>query len=256
MFLKSFSKEHAMTTRSSCNALPYLPVIAFSLLAGCTNHTTSFSDKPHHLLGSRAVGHQEQRFESAPYAYYDFNSPQDMQHFQIVNGDWELHDGTLVAVGGDQNRSILLAPCRKGPLRIELEVTNTANPNGSIGDITLLVNSENSSDFFDRGYALTTGSYYNNCSTFYKHSSPIAKTEYSPLVSGKTYRVALEINNGHIRYWLDDEIILESWDPHPIQLDPNLWIGLRTWNTHMSVNWFAVYQGQQETKQNAPWPDS
>ena len=131
----------------------------------------------------------------------------------------------------------------RGPLRIELEVTNYANPDGSIGDITILINSENSGNFFRRGYALTTGSYYNNCTTFYRLGKAIARTEYSPLVSGKTYRVLIELIDGHIRYWLDDKIILESWDPNQLELDSNLWIGIRTWNTRMSVDWFAVYQG-------------
>ena len=132
----------------------------------------------------------------------------------------------------------------KEPLRIELEVTNYANPDGSIGDITILLNAENSKDFFRSGYALTTGSYYNSCTTFYRLGKPIAKTEHSPLVSGKTYKVIIELVNGHIRYWLNDEIILEAWDTEQLKMNPELWMGIRTWNTKMSINWFAVSQVQ------------
>ena len=63
------------------------------------------------------------------------------------------------------------------------------------------------------------------------------------MVSGKTNRVVVELIEGHIRYWLNDKILLEVRDPNPLELDPNLWIGVRTWNTKMSIDWFTVEQG-------------
>ncbi|MDO9527779.1 MAG: hypothetical protein Q7J27_01325 [Syntrophales bacterium] len=218
-------------------------MIILPLISGCTTSSNHFAEKDKHLLGSRRVGYRKQTFQSQPCVRYDFTSEETIQNFQIVNGKWQIKNGKLWAVSGEKNRSILLAQSRRGPLRIELEVTNYANPDGSIGDITILINSENFDNFFGRGYALTTGSYYNNCTTFYRLGKAIAKTEYSPLVSGKTYRVLIELIDGHIRYWLNDKIILEAWDSKQLELDPNLWIGIRTWNTRMSVDWFAMYQG-------------
>ena len=218
-------------------------MITFPLISGCTANSNRFAGKEKHLSGSRRVGYRKQAFQKQPCIRYDFTSEEAIQDFQIVNGEWEIKNGKLWAVSGEKNRSILLAQSKRGPLRIELEVTNYANSDGSIGDITVLINSENSDKFFGSGYALTTGSYYNNCTTFYRLGKAIAKTEYSPLVSGKTYIVVIECIDGHIRYWLNNKIILEAWDPKPQELDPNLWIGIRTWNTRMSVDWFAVYQG-------------
>ncbi len=223
--------------------LLYMLMIILPLISGCTTNPNHFAEKGKYLLSSRSVGYREQSFQKQPYVRYDFTSDETIQNFQIVNGKWEIKNGKLWAVSGEKNRSILLAQSKRGPLLIELEVANHANPDGSIGDITILINSENSDKFFETGYALTTGSYYNNCTTFYKLGKAIAKTEYSPVVSGKTYRVIIEFIDGHIRYWLNDKIILEAWDPKPQELDPNLWIGIRTWNTRMSVDWFAVYQG-------------
>ena len=226
-----------------CSYSLYMLMIMLTLNSGYATSSNHFAGKDKYLLSSRCVGYRKQSYQKQPCVKYDFTSEKAIRNFQIVNGKWEIKNGKLWAVSGEKNRSILLAQNKRGPLRIELEVTNYANPDGSIGDITVLINSENSDKFFERGYALTTGSYYNNCTTFYKCGKAIAKTEYSPLVSGKTYRVVIEFIDGHIRYWLNDKIILEAWDPKPQELDPNLWIGIRTWNTKMSVDWFAVYQG-------------
>lgn len=222
-----------------CLYLSFLSMIVLLLISGCTTPSNRFAEKNKFLLSSRTMGGVEQIWK--PVIRHDFDSKESIQNFHIVNGEWEINDGKLCAISGEQNRSVLLTPSINGPLRIELEVTNYANPDGSIGDITILINSENSPKFFSKGYALTTGSYYNNCTTFYKSGKPLANTEYSPLVSGKTYRVVIELIDGHIRYWLDDEILLEVWDSHPLERDPNLWIGVRTWNTRMAIDWFAVY---------------
>jgi len=226
-----------------CSHLLYMLMIVLLLISGCTTSSNRFAEKDKHLMGSRRVGYKEQAFQKQPFIRHDFVLEETIRNFQIVNGKWEIKNGKLWTVSGEKNRSILLAHSKKGPLRIELEVTNYANPDGSIGDITVLINSENSDKFFGRGYALTTGSFYNNCTTFYRLGKAIAKTEYSQLVSGKVYRVTIELIDGHIRYWLNDKIILEAWDSNQLELDPNLWIGIRTWNTKMSLDWFAVYQG-------------
>ena len=221
-----------------------LSAISVFLTFGCAITTSNNAGKEKYLDASRGVGCKKQLFREKPTVKYDFNSKQELKKFTIVNGTWEIDNGELSAVAGENNRTILLTKSMKGPLRIELEVTNYANPDGSIGDITILLNAKNSKDFFRNGYALTTGSYYNSCTTFYRLGKAIAKTEYSPLVSGKTYKVVIELVNGHIRYWLNDEIILEAWDAEQLKMNPERWMGIRTWNTKMSTNWFAVYQLQ------------
>lgn len=224
-----------------------LPVLFGVLFNGCIGER-QFSGKNKHLKTSRRVGYGNRSFSDHPCIKFDFSSEEKIKNFRIVNGGWQIDDGKLWAVIGERNRSILLAKNVKAPFRIEFEATNYANEDNSIGDITVLINSENSDKFFSRGYALTTGSYYNNCTTFYRLGKPIAKTEYSPLVSGETYRVMIEFIDGHIRYWLNEKIILEVWDSKPLEMEPDLWIGIRTWNTKMAVDNFNIYQvsGKQE----------
>jgi hypothetical protein len=222
----------------------YSSVIILLLHSGCNSHTVSnhFVDKGRFLLRSRCIGYQKQSFVKQAVVKYNFASEKAMKDFQVVNGKWQIENGKLWAVSGKGNRSILLANNIKAPLIIEFEVSSYANPDGSIGDITILINSENSKNFFNTGYALTTGSFFNNCTTFYKFGKPIAKTEYSPLVSGKTYVVKIELAGSHLRYWLNDKIILETWDSNPLKVNPKRWIGIRTWNTKMGINYFKIYQ--------------
>jgi len=218
------------------------------LVCGCTG-PKQFADKDKFLAYSRDVGNR--RIEWRQVLDLDFASIASLNDFRLVRGKWRIDAKCLWAYGdepdkntfkGELNRAILLARDEEGPLRIEMEVTNYAGTDGSIGDITLLINTDDSNSFFENGYALTTASYYNTCSTFYRLGNPIAKTEYSPVVSGTKYRVVLEMDNGHIRYWLNDTIILEAWDPEPLKVGPNRWLGVRTWNTLMAIRRFTVFR--------------
>lgn len=228
-------------------------IILISLLFGtsCTSYQQKeFLKKSKYLIKSRNVGTiSKQKLHWESIYYDDFNDPKNLKQYPIVNGDWKILNGQLQAIMGKTNRTILLHKCIQGAMKIEFQVKNIANSDGSIGDITVLLNSEKSKSFFKKGYALTTGSYYNNCTTFYKYGKAIAKTEYSPLQSEKTYLVTLEWNDGHIRYWLDDTILLETWDPTPIPLDNPQWIGIRTWNTNMLIDWVRISKGIKSKSQ-------
>jgi hypothetical protein len=49
--------------------------------------------------------------------------------------------------------------------------------------------------------------------------------------------------NGHIRYWLNGQIILEPWDDQPLDMDPSLWIGVRSWDTLMVIEKIVISKG-------------
>ena len=217
--------------------------IAAILVSGCAVVQVPFKEKGRFLaLSRRAIGSMQHEYCSKPVVEYDFGAECEMSAFKVLEGSWTIKDGALTADAGKRNRAILIARGLKGPLRVELEVTNYANLDGSLGDITILIGADDEfKSFFSSGYALTTGSYYNNCTTFYRLGQPIANTEYSPLVSGKKYKVVVDYVDGHIRYWLNGEIILEAWDSAPLIMNSNCWIGVRTWNTKMDINHFAVY---------------
>lgn len=176
----------------------------------------------------------------------NFDTPGLPRDSAVMEGEWEVRDGRLWAVGGSKNRTLLLGPAVAPPVRIEFDCTNWEDPEtGTLGDITVHLNTESGLDCFARGYTLTTGSYYNNCTTFYREGRALAKTEYSPVRSGVRHRVQVEIADGHIRYWLDGQILLEVWDPEPLQEWEGRSFGLRTWNTRMAVDHIRIDQGRQ-----------
>jgi len=152
---------------------------------------------------------------------------------------------SVTTTAGQLNRVILLHPQVASPLRITFEATMHAQPDGRIGDISVIVGGKDDDErFWTGGYALTTGSYWNHCSTFYRYGEPIAKTELSPVRDSQTHHVDVQIVGNHIRYMLDDVIVLEAWDAMPVSLEgPDRWLGIRTWETDMTIDNFAVWTG-------------
>jgi hypothetical protein len=176
---------------------------------------------------------------------YTFDDPAQLSSFAPAAGKFEIKDGALRAIEGNTNRAIMIAKNNFGNnVRIEMEVTNYANEKtGKTGDISFMLNSvpvEKYETFFFNGYSLTTASFANSCTSFYRKGAAIARTEYSPVVPGKKNIAVLEYMNGHIRYWLNDQIILEAWDTNPIPLDPNLWIGVRSYDTLMVIDKMVI----------------
>ena len=162
-----------------------------------------------------------------------------------LDGRWAWMDGELVAASGDTNRTVVLARGGDDPVRVEVDVTLEpvpASPDGRVGDITLLLNAVSGAGYWQSGYALTTGSFWDHCTTFYRKGSALARTEHSPVEPGARHSVAVEYAEGHIRYWLDGEVVLEAWDPQPLSMSDDRWIALRTWNTRMVVHGARVYE--------------
>lgn len=189
-----------------------------------------------------------------PAITYTFDNPEQLQTFMPTAGKFEIRDGALRAIEGTTNRAIMLTKNNFGNyVRIEMEVTNFANPKtGRTGDISFLLNSvpvEKYEVFFFNGYSLTTASFANSNSAFYKKGKPIARTEYTPVVPGKKNIAVLEYANGHIRYWLNDQIILEAWDYDPLEMDPEQWIGVRSYDTEMVIDKLVISKGTPVAKQ-------
>ncbi|MDD5728110.1 MAG: hypothetical protein PHV59_06065 [Victivallales bacterium] len=195
------------------------------------------------LENSRIYTNRE-KIEWKKVRSFAFENPDDIKNYKVPEGKWKICEGGLTAVEGERNRVILLIPGGEQYLKIEFETILYRRLDGKTGYITVLLNSTPSKQFFASGYALTTGSYWNNCSTFYKQGKPLARTEYSPVVAGKRNKVSLEYRNGHIIYWLNGKIILEAWDNEPLKMQPSLWIGIRTWATDMRVEKVTVYEGK------------
>ena len=210
-------------------------------VAGC--HATAPSPQPDPYLArsrrSRLCG-----MAWTPVEAFRFDDASQMNRFTVLEGEWELRGGRLVATKGERNRTILVSRAGQDPVRVEFDARLNRNPEGRIGDITVLLNTTSGPTHWDDGYALTTSSFYDNCSTFYRLGKKLAQTEWSPAEPGEWRRVALEFDAGHIRYWLDGRIVLEAWDGDPLPLSPERRIGLRTWNTMLEVRNLTIYEGE------------
>ena len=218
--------------------------ILFLICCGCTS--TRRADLSEFLDKSRHMRSGEIQWEAV--VQMDFENADASANCPIAAGEWEVRDGQLWAIAGETDRAILLARSGLDPVRVDFEATCYAQEDGRIGDITVLLNTKPGERCFFEGYSPTTGAYWNHGSIIYRSGVPLARTEHPRLVSGKRYRVRVELTRGHIRYWLDDEIILEAWDPAPLRMDSARWIGIRTWGTLMSVDNVTIYRGGTERK--------
>jgi hypothetical protein len=221
-------------------SLLYLFFFIFCVLSCSSFHSTGTENMDNYKTLSRTIRTQMVAWEKI--VSLTFDSPKELEHYHVVEGKWEILNGKLWAVEGERNRAILLTPCRYDPVRVDFEATDWSSRD-MIGDITVLLNSTPDKNFFNNGYAITTGSFWNNCTSFYKRGQVFANTNYSPVKSGKTNRVTLEFNKGHITYWMNGEILLEAWDETPLTIDPATWIGIRTWSTRMCIDNVDIYKG-------------
>lgn len=178
-----------------------------------------------------------------PVKRFTFEHGWEAEQLLQPAGRWTIEDGVLKAVEGPRNRVIMLCPSRYEPVRIEFDARLQPHPQGEARDFTVLVHASADDRFFKSGYTLTTGSYYNNTTCFYRRGQRLARTEYSPLVVNRWYHVTVEMARGHIRYWLDDRILLEAWDVDPLPADGRGWIGLRTWDIVMEVDNVVISEG-------------
>ncbi len=214
--------------------------LPLALLAACmTGCTTPRPDAISPFLRS------SRNEASRPIAWevvqrFDFDAPAALAGCPQPAGVWRTEDGRLVAAEGNENRALLLCPLPPEPLRVQFQARLEPNEDGKIGDISVLLGATDSKRFFASGYSLTTGSYWNHCTTFYRLGRPLARTEWSPLQPNRWYRVTVERAGGHLRYWLDDQILLDAWDREPLEPAADAWLGLRTWDTRLLIDNLTV----------------
>ena len=226
--------------------LLFLTVLVLLLVVQSSSFA-QVSDKERMLQSSRNATGTKVVWDQAKA--YTFEDAAQMDSFAVAAGKFEIKDGALRAIDGSTNRAIMIAKNTFGKyFRIEMEVTNYANEKtGRTGDISFLINSvpvEKYEVFFFNGYSLTTASFGNSNTAFYKKGKPFARTEYTPVVSGKKNIAMLDYMNGHIRYWFNGQIILEAWDDNPLDMDPSLWIGVRSYDTLMVIDKITISKGQ------------
>lgn len=229
------------------NRLALLTVGTFLLIFTSSNSYSQISDKERMLQSSRNATGTKVAWQEAKT--YLFDDAAQMDSFPVAAGKFEIRNGALRAIDGNTNRAIMIAKNDFGKyFRIEMEVTNYANEkSGRTGDISFLINSvpvEKYEVFFFNGYSLTTASFGNSNTAFYKKGKPFARTEYTPVVSGKKNIAMLDYMNGHIRYWFNGEIILEAWDNSPLEMDPSQWIGVRSYDTLMVIDKIVISKGK------------
>jgi len=187
----------------------------------------------------RARAEHDASLDWQPLTTFTFDDPAALKALRVCEGEWKIADGRLRAVGGkaDNYRTILIAPCPAGPMRIEFDAVLSPRPDGRVGDIYIRLNADSDTGSSARGYGLFVARYFNQDSVCYKLNQPIARTEWSPIVPGRRHHITAEWNAVHLRLYVDDRIVIDAWDrDKPIAPDPAKWIALAVYDTHLSVD--------------------
>jgi len=196
--------------------------------------------------------------EAAAWTFDDGKMPVE---FRVYDGQWEVSDGRLRAFSGKQdgNRVIKIADCKWPAFRLEFDATLRAKsgaPTDQVCDIGILLNADPETGHFRDGYGVLAGTYFNQATVLYRLYIPYARTEGQFIVPGKVHHIVLEVVKPHIRFWMDDRIVLEAWeragkagaDPSDfLDMDPKRVIALHTYDTVMEVDNLRILVPPQET---------
>lgn len=214
-----------------------LLLVCLLALTGCATapHPSDEGSLAHFLDRSRAEQYRLPEWEVV--RQWTFDDPAELEDMKPIQSEWSVRDGRIENTGGGISRTLLVAPCRWNPVRIEFDAILHARPDGRVCDISIKLNADPERGRAGKGYWLVTASYWNQVTTCYRLNLPIARTEYSPIVPGKMHHVALEFLGDHLRFWVDDEVVLDAWDRQaPLAMDPEAWIGIGTYDTRMTID--------------------
>jgi len=232
-----------------------LALVASGSFASASEPTAVDSDwarKLQKYLEASRAEHNHHIVQWQEVAAWSFDDGKMPGAFKVCQGEWEVKDGRLRSVSGqpDGNREIKIANCQWPAFRLEFDVTMHAKPGvppDHIGEVGVAFNADPDTGSFQNGYAVLVGSYFNQVTVLYRLFIPYARTEWSPIVPGRTHRIALEVVKPHIRCWVDDRIVLEGWERGGktgngldasdfLDMDPKRAIVLHTYDTVMEVD--------------------
>lgn len=233
---------NAASQRPAWSRLAWTMSCVSAVVAGCTVPGPANDE---FLARSRGEGSRPHTWSTV--AGPDWPSPGSVPAApRVLTGDWQIQARRFVATGGQGNRTLLLCPLPGGPVRVRFTaVPHSERADGWIGDISVVFGAINDAKkFWTSGYVMTTGSYWNHCTTAYRQGKPLARTEWSPLRPGRSHEICVEWTGSHLRYLLDGQVLLDAWDDQPLAFEADRWIALRTWETRLEVHDIRVESGE------------
>jgi hypothetical protein len=183
-------------------------------------------------------------------ASHNFDDHKIPESFKVFDGNWDTQNGKLVARSGkkDGNRVIKIANCQWPAFKLEFDAMLSSNPGSPIdkvSDIGVHLNASDTDGNFRDGYGILAGTYGNQASVFYRLYIPYARTEWSPIVPGKTHHFTLEVVKPHFRYWVDGKVVLDVWERAGkgrmdnsdfMEMDPTKAMNLYTYDSVLEID--------------------
>lgn len=208
-------------------------------------------DKKKYLESSRKEwNHKIKHWRNV--ASWSFNDNKMPKGFHVYSGKWLVKNGKLISVPTQKNLTskIKVANCSWPAFRMEFDVSlkpAKGAPRDRIGDIGVAINADPQTGSFAKGYAFITAQYFNQATVLYRLNIPYARTEWSPVVPGRTHHIIVEVVKPHLRFWVDGRIVLEGWERKGgmrnrgdysdfLDMDPAKVITIQTYDTLMELD--------------------
>lgn len=173
----------------------------------------------------------------------DFDRRELGDDWRNTGGPYEIVDGEL-HVAGAKNHPLWL----KRRLPQDLRVSFTARSESTDGDIKFElfgdgVSSARQASYVATGYVLIFGGWHNSKTIIARRDEhgPDVKTKRGVrVVKGKQYQFKAERRGGLLRWWIDDELMLELDDVVPLKGKGHDHFGFNNWSTPLFFDNFRV----------------
>lgn len=158
----------------------------------------------------------------------DFANPDVFSRWEVIGGHYEWKPGELRIYGGEP-QLLLLRRDVPGDVRIEFVCRQESAYLNDVGCFLSAVRTPNKKETSASGYELKYGGYSNTMNVLMKCNQRLWSSAASPLVRGKTYRVAAERMGSCLRMEVNGEEIFRVIDFDPLSGVDRTAVGLLGW---------------------------
>lgn len=156
-----------------------------------------------------------------------------------TGGPYRIHGGRL-QVQGARNRPLWLRRTLPAEVRVEFDARSESRD----GDIKFELFGDGSSkatsdSYVASGYVMVLGGWHNTLNIIARrdeHGADRAVGAPLRVQPNRTYRIACERRKNHLKFWVDDTLVVEMTDPNPLQGRGQDHFAVNNWESQVSFD--------------------
>lgn len=157
----------------------------------------------------------------------DFERDEIGSDWELDHGAWTIQDGVLISEPGGGR--ILTSRPWPGLHRIEVVASATPTAAGKVSDLSPLIHTGHSQLRMQRGYMLQFGGRNNTRNAIIRNETIVEQNQQLQITPGKDHRIVAEYDGKFVRLIVDDQIVLQYQETHPLVNMANQRLGFYSW---------------------------